>query len=41
MIDGKFPADLYDHAWGLTTFATAEDARRAAEEAAHVEDRGV
>lgn len=33
MIDGEFPADLYDAAWGLTTYATPEDARRAAQKA--------
>jgi hypothetical protein len=31
MIDGEFPADLYDSTWGLTTFPSPEDAQRAAE----------
>ena len=30
MIDGEFPADLYDAARGLTTFASPDEARRAA-----------
>jgi hypothetical protein len=32
MIDGKFPSDHYDATWGLTTYATAEEARQAAKE---------
>ena len=32
MIDGEFPADLYDATWGLTTFASPEEVQRAAEE---------
>lgn len=31
MIDGVFPADLDDATCGLRTYATPEDARRAAE----------
>jgi hypothetical protein len=31
MIDGKFPADHYDPTWGLTTYATPEEAQQAGE----------
>jgi len=33
MINGDCRAELYDTTWGLTTYATPEDARRAAETA--------
>jgi len=39
MIDGKFSSGgYYDATWGLTTYATAEDAKKAAE--AHAESAG-
>ena len=31
MIDGEFPADLYDATWDLTTFPSPYEAQRAAE----------
>ncbi|HTF40872.1 MAG TPA: hypothetical protein VK754_09800 [Propionibacteriaceae bacterium] len=33
MIDGEFPAELYDTTWGLTTYATPQEAQRAADTA--------
>ena len=32
MIDGEFPSGQYDPTWGLTTYATAEEARRAGDQ---------
>ena len=33
MIDGEFPADLYDAIWGVTTYGSPEEARSAAKAA--------
>ena len=33
MIDGEFPGDLFDPTWGLTTFASQDEAGCAANDA--------
>jgi hypothetical protein len=33
MIDGRFPGDLYDPTWGLTTWPTPDEAERVGERA--------